>query len=156
MHSYSACFPSPLLRRRTRNYQHIPKQDRAWEYVRKSLPFEKRSSGVQVYSLSKVTNCHRRKTWRGFLISKLNEAPSLWTSLELSRQASCWLQVGHLECLLWKVMVLRTCKRRGCASLSCCWETKEGISWSKGVDSVLWLMVRLVEKTWGCQVIPTH
>lgn len=32
----------------------------------------------------------------------------------------------------------------------------EGISWSKGVDSVLWLMVRLVEKTWGCQVIPTH
>ena len=39
-------------------------------------------------------NFTRRKTWPGFLISKLNEAPSLCASLQLLEQASCWLEVG--------------------------------------------------------------
>lgn len=37
----------------------------------------------------------------------LNGAPSLWTSLELSRQASCWLRVGHFpRCLELGVLAM--------------------------------------------------
>lgn len=61
--SYSILFPvgqtlkPSLLRRRIRAYQQIPKQNGAWEFFTKSLPFEEQRPEVQIHNMSKVTNC---------------------------------------------------------------------------------------------------